>query len=533
MRAYRTRRKGAPQVPPMEVVEDHAERFIEWAESTLVVPTGLLAGKPFQVYEFQRQFVRAAMAEGIRAAALFCPRKLGKSGLVAALVLYFLVGPGNSPNWRGVVVSLDGGLARELRENIELTAEASGLGGLISVFKSPQPGRIEGMRGARLTALASTRATGHGISCDLCIIDEAGLLQENHRNLWNAVESSVSARDGRLWCISIRGDGPMFSELADRAFGDKDEGVEPDPSVRFIEYRADADARIDDEEQWYRANPALGAIKSLSYMKDAARKAMSSPSDAAFFRAIELNLPGSLERSRIVSMTDLQASMFHEDDLPPREGPVVIGFDAGGSSSMTALVALWPQTMRAEIYGAFPADPPLDQRGEQDGVGSGFYSRMRDRGELEVYPGRSTPAKPFIQACIHRLEGQKVLAIGSDRHRHEEVNDVLNANGITWPRVWRGIGRGQTADGSSDITSFQRFILDGELRIRESMMLAHAVRESEVDYDELGNGRLDKSRMRGRIDALQAAVIACGLAARVRSKPMARKRRVMSASARW
>ena len=106
-------------------------------------------------------------------------------------------------------------MAGELRDAIELTASASGLSG-ITVKKYPPPGTIEGLNQASLSILASDRATGHAVGADLAILDEAGLLQENNRDLWNAVLSSTSGRDGRMLSISIQGDGPMFSELKAR-----------------------------------------------------------------------------------------------------------------------------------------------------------------------------------------------------------------------------------------------------------------------------------------------------------------------------
>ena len=178
-----------------------------------MVPTGPLRGQPFRIPDWQRDYAREALAAGVREAGLSVARKNGKSGLIAALALAFLCGPLNVEHWRGLVISLTGGLAKELRDAVQFTAEASGLGKAITVYRSPSPGRIEGMRGARLDILASDRATGHAVGGDLVIVDEAGLLEEAQRNLWAAVASSLSGRDGRLWAISIRGDGPMFGEI--------------------------------------------------------------------------------------------------------------------------------------------------------------------------------------------------------------------------------------------------------------------------------------------------------------------------------
>lgn len=220
MRDYRAR-KRAESSPPMPVradsSEDAGDVVAEWAESTLRVPTGPLRGQPYRLDSWQREWLSAALAPGIREAGLSVARKNGKSGLVAALLLCYLCGPLNAPNWRGVVVSLTGALAAELREAIRQTAEISGLSDRLTIKQSPPPGSITGQDGATLTILASDKATGHAIGADVCVIDESGLLDENRRELWAAVLSSVSGRDGRLLAISIRGHGAMFSELAARA----------------------------------------------------------------------------------------------------------------------------------------------------------------------------------------------------------------------------------------------------------------------------------------------------------------------------
>jgi hypothetical protein len=242
MRQYRARRRKAlaPVLPvPQQVAQvDAADVLIAWAETTLIVPSGPLRGESFQISKWQREFLVDALAPGVREAGLSVARKNGKSGLIAALLLGYLCGPLNQSYWRGVVVSLTGALAKELRDQVEQIAEASGLAHLVTMRRSPSPGSVDGLSGSRLTCLASDKATGHGLGADLAIIDEAGLLQENQRDLWGAVLSSVSARDGRLWAISIRGDSPMFSELAARA---------GQPGVVWHEYAAAEGTALDDE----------------------------------------------------------------------------------------------------------------------------------------------------------------------------------------------------------------------------------------------------------------------------------------------
>ena len=485
--------RAAAPIPDAVQAGGSLDDFFRWAEATLTVPTGLRQGSPFVIYPWQRDFLAAALAPGIREAGLSVARKNGKSGLVSALILGYLIGPLRTSRWRGICVSLTGVLAGELRRQVEEIADASGLSSAITVQRAPPPGTIKGLDRSELTLLASDKASGHAVGADLALIDEAGLLGESRRELWNAVLSSVSGRDGRLLCFSIRGHSPMFSELAAR---------HADPSVHWTEYAAADDMLIDELEAWESANPGLGTLKSDAYMEDTARRALASPADAAAFRAYDLNQPGQPSRDLICDPADWIECVVEE--LPARDGQCVLGFDAGGSASMTCAVALWPRTGRVESWAALPAVPDLIERGRKDSVGS-LYEQMQERSELVTYPGRVTPVSTFISEVADALGDETVLAMGSDRVRRAEVEQIMAGAELNWPVELRGTGAHAFADGSHDIRAFQRMVLTKRLKVKESLLWASAIRESVLRYDSSGNPALDKARARARIDVCQAA----------------------------
>lgn len=470
-----------------------------WSEK-LVVPSGLLGGTNFIIPDWQTEFVRSAMAPGIREAGLSVARKNGKSGLIALLLLAHLIGPLRSPGWRGLVVSLTGRLALELWRAMGEICRANRLD--CEFKRTPQPGIALGADDTRVDFLAADRATGHAVGANLAVIDEAGLLQERERELWNAMISSVSGRDGRLICISIKGDGPMFRELEQR------KGME---SVHFVEYSSDPRLPLDDETAWHQANPGLKTgIKSLSYMRDMAARALASPNDQSSFAAYDLNLPQEPTRELILSVSDWQKCVV--DKLPVREGRCLLGIDLGGSSSMTCAAAFWPETGRLEVWGAFPSVPDLRVRGDSDGVG-GLYIRMAERSELSVYPGRVTDLPYFFDDVASRLAGEQVMC-AMDRYRKAEAITAMEAAGVVWPVQWRGMGHSHTADGSADVRAFQKMCMSGKVKSLRSLMLESAIAGSSIARDAAGNPKLDKSKNRARIDVLQAAVLALGMGSR-------------------
>lgn len=447
--------------------------------------------------EYGVSFLRDALSH--RESLLCLGRKNAKSAIVAVFLLARLAGPLRTAGWRGGVCSVSKDKAAELKRQMQEIAEASGLAGL-RFLRSPAPGRVESATGT-LDILSADKSAGHASGFDEAIIDELGLLKERDRELVNGMRSSISARNGRFVALSIQGDAPFTAEMIERRGQD---------GIAVHLYRAPDDSALDDEAAWHAANPGLASgIKSIAYMRDEARRVLAAPADQSSFRAFDLNLPQDPARELICSPDDWRRCLV--DELPARSGGVVIGFDAGGSASMTAAAAIWPLTGRMELWGAFPDTPPLAERGRRDGVGAA-YVRMSERGELRAYPGRVTPVSAFLRDVSAALEGESVIAAGADRYRRAEALEALEAGGVAWPMVWRGQGAAATADGSHDVRAFQRRVLEGRIQAQESLLMASAIRDSAIRYDGTGNPALDKGRAKGRIDALSAAVIAAGLA---------------------
>ena len=499
-------RASAPVAVPV-VSADPAGELARWSADVLKVPAGhKLAGQPMVLPEFAVNWLRDSLAPGVREAGLFMGRKNAKSAVIAVYLLGRLVGPLRTAGYRAGVASVDKIKAGLLKQQMEDIATASHLTGL-RFMRSPAPGRVTSATGS-VDILSADKSSGHASGFDDAIVDEIGLLAERDRALVNGLRTSTSAKDGRFLAISILGDSPFPVEMI---------GRQADPATVVHVYQAPDDCMLDDPSAWHAANPGLReGIKSLEYMRDEARRVLLTPSDQAHFRAFDLNQPQSPSREMICSVTDWHGCVVPVEDLPPRDGRCVIGFDLGGSSSMSALVSLWPATGRMEAWAAFPDTPSLKTRAEVDNAP---YEQMLERGELALYSGRVTPVGEFLKSCAARLAGEKIIAAGADRFRKAEARQALESAALRWPMVWRGTGAHAKADGSHDVRAFQRRVLGGGFRMAESLLMVSAIKESILRRDAAGNPALDKHKQRSRIDALQAAVIAAGLAELHGAKP--------------
>ena len=471
--------------------EEKIEIIKDWSIQNLVIPPGHPnSGKPMELPKFAEDFILESFE--YHESALSVARKNGKSAICAILVLAHLCCPDlAAAGWRGAVASLSKEKAAELRNQVQSIAEASNLN--VTIKRTPYPGAIVGPHG-KFETLSADRGSGHASGFDLVIVDETGLMPERCRELLAGLRSSISAKGGRIIHISVRGDSPLFEEILNN------------PAVLRHVYCADEVCEFDDEEQWFKANPTLGQIKQLDYMRKEYERVKYVPADIPSFQAFDLNQKVDPDRSVIVSLEDwLQCIQAGEE-----KGDVVLGIDLGGSTSMSACVAIFKDTGVMKTWCAFPSIPKLSLRGKKDGVGN-LYEQMAERGELKLLPGNVVNVHDFLSEVANDLQGHRVIVAGADRFRKAETLDALEKADLKWPIQFRGTGASATADGSYDVRAFQRLVQTKKLKVtKENLTMAHAIRNSAIRTDNAGNPALDKQKSRGRIDVLQAAVIACG-----------------------
>ena len=348
MRAKRAAAKlTRPEKRPLpEAPSDKAEAIFEWARDKLIVPPGhpKKEGSPMVIPEYGRLFLRDALAAETHEALLCLGRKNAKSAIVAVLVLAYLAGPLKHDGFRAGVASISKEKAHELRAQIEAISKSSNLKGL-RFWRARTAPAITSEAGGSVDILSADNNAGAAGSYDLAIIDEIGLLKERSRGLVSSMRSAVSAKGGKFLSLSIHGDGPFVDEVLER------KGA---AGLAVHHYFAPEGCALDDEAAWHASNPGLACgIKQIEHMRAGAARVAVTRADEPEFRAVELNIPGAPGSEMIFSLAEWQQCVVSEDDLPPRTGQCCVGFDLGGSSSMTALAAVWPNG-RVEAWGAFP-----------------------------------------------------------------------------------------------------------------------------------------------------------------------------------
>jgi phage terminase large subunit-like protein len=495
-----------------------SETAIKFLE-ILKIPEGPRAGKPLKLAEFQKQFVRGALDPANMVACLSIGRGNAKTALSAGLALAALMGKLDAQPKREIIFAA---------RNRDQSKIAFGfLVGFIESLSAAERKKFTIRRGQRLEVEYSGNGGGLArcIAADgksilggapiLAILDErAAWEREKGDSLENSILSGLGKRNGKALIISTSApdDANTFSRWLD----------EPPPGTYVQEHRPPPGLPADDAESLKIANPGAseGIGASLEWLQSQARRAIARGGSAlSSYRNLNRNeRVSSDDRSVLVTVDEWLAAEVSE--LPPRQGPCVLGVDLGGSRSMSAAAFYWPETGRLEAVGTFPAVPGLADRGASDGV-SGRYVEMRDRGELTVLGENTVPPGPWLAEVVKRVDGISISCIVGDRFRNAEFAEAMQKANLRAPFIWRGFG---WKDGAEDIERFRRSLFDGRVKCLPSLLLRASMADSITLVDPAGNHKLAKARSLGRVDPTAATILSVAQGDRMLAQP-ARKAR--------
>lgn len=496
-----------------------AENAIKFLE-TLRIPEGKLAGQKLKLADFQKRFIRGALAEEVSIAALSVGRGAGKTMLGSGLALAALLGKIDKQPRRSVIIAAktreQGAIAWNFIDGLA-TSLSTSVRKKLTFTRSPRlEVRYEGDGGGHvLRVMASDAKNALGLSPVFALLDERGHWDKDKGDgLEAAIFSALGKRAGRALVISTSApdDTHSFSKLLDQ----------PGENVFVQEHRAPEGCVPDDVDALKAANPGAveGIGSSIEWLQAEARRAVArGGSTLASFRLLNLNQRVS-DDTRAMLITADQWQKCEVETLPPREGPCVAGIDLGGSSSMSAWASFWPETQRLECYGAFPTKPNLLDRGGNDAVGN-RYVEMRDRGELITLGANIVPVDQFINAMLAKLEGYPIATICCDRFRQAEFMEALAKTSVRVIPTWRGQG---WKDSGEDCERFRQFVFDQKVKAQPSLLLRSAFADAVVLIDPTGAAKIAKGRSTGRIDAAAASLLAVAQGARMLAQPVKKAR---------
>ncbi|WP_395444044.1 terminase large subunit [Caulobacter sp. UC70_42] len=511
----------------IEYKNQRAERVIAFVEQ-LTVMIGDGTGQKLKLRPFQRDFIYKVYAPHskitgkrvVRRAVYSVARKNGKTELAAALILCHLIGPESEPNGEIYSAANDRVQAGIVFKAIErfINAEPA-LRAVLKVVRGTKTVYVTRSdikaAGSVFRALSSDAGRQHGLNPSLILYDE--LAQSRSRELFDTLATSQGARSEPLLMVtSTQNDDPthVLSEMIDSA--------DDDPTRVVALHSAPEGCDLMDEAAWLAANPALGEFRDRDELVAMAKEAVRLPSFEQQFRLLYLNQRVPLHSS-LIAATDWRAcgptitdaprfSLSDTWDFEPGE-QVYLGLDMSLRTDLTALVAVSAGQQSRAKANFFKPEDHLRDHSDRDRQ---HYDIWRKQGWLTATPGRSVDPKWVAHRIREINDRNPVVGVAYDRAYIGELLRCLSDIGVVaqegeGPGIrlvpW---GQGFTSMGIA-VNAFEHAVLQGELQHDGNPIQTWNVLNAVSVSDPAGNRKIDKTKVRMRVDGAVALAMALGL----------------------
>lgn len=408
---------------------ERAEKPVRFIERFCKVPSGRM-GAPFVLTDYERNMIELAFGfvddDGNRQfqeVLMVQGRKNGKTSVSAALELYMLLADGEgSPQIYNVATSKDQAslaygavlkmvrqsktISRHLRKGVIPDRDADGL-------------MCDGNMGY-LTPLSSQTRNLDGLDVHFAVIDELAAIV--NRDLYDLVKQGMAARDQpMLLCITTNGfvRGGIFDaqkDYADRLL----EGKVKDDRFLPIIYELDSRDEWDKGVQvWKKANPGLGTVKKIDYLKSAVAKAKQDPEYLPTVLTKDFNIPENQAAAWLTFEEAVNEELF--DFASMGFNYCIVGFDASDTTDLTAAKALMMRPGDDRIYERSMYWIPetvirersdAGKRSSRDAVP---YEAWIARGLMRMVPGNKIDKHVLVEWIMElKEEGLYTYAVGFD-----------------------------------------------------------------------------------------------------------------------
>lgn len=365
---------------PYHYREEYAQKHVNFIERFCRLPSGKL-GHAFKLELFQLAILAVVFgfvdAEGVRQyreVLWIMGRKNGKTALASAIELDLLINDDEgAPEIYNVATAHDQA-AKGFNNALRMVRTSPALAKHVrkrvaDLYCDLNMGTIK--------ALSANTNYLDGLDVSGAIIDELAAMR--NRDLYDLTIQGTSARRQPL-VLEITTNGFVRAGIFDAQYqyaakwlDGQATGVDAEHFIAFI-FELDERDEWQTEEAWYKANPGLGTIKSLSALRKNVAKAKNDPTFLPTVLVKDFNL---IENQ---SQAWLNWSEIHNDaTFDPADGftYAILGVDASDTTDLTAACLLMQRPNDPNIYAMHMAWIPqraLEQaeregrRGGRDGV---------------------------------------------------------------------------------------------------------------------------------------------------------------------
>lgn len=490
---------------PIEVLTE-GERVLRFAMEYLVFPEGKLMGKPLILDPFQCAFILAVFdsPQHISKAILSMARRGGKTLIMAVILINYIVGSLAKQNTliRSAAMTREqsGLLYRLMALILNMSPKLDGLYRVV-----PSSKKIVGLRkNVEFQSLSRDAKGGHGQAIYALVVDECGQIDAPNDDFLDMLFSSMGTYDdGRTFLISTQApqSSAFFSVELDTAERDQPKNV-----VCHL-YTAPTED-IEDEKNWYAANPSLyGGYRSIEDLKRSADEASRIPAKQNGFLNLFMNRRVSLQHAWLAPAI-WKENCGEVDWNVFKSNGVSLGLDLSQVSDLSCAV-ISAMDYDGVIHTACFSFTPLDGIKERSASHKVPYDVWARDGVIYAPPGRVVDYDMVCQYLRIKLgdAGITVNQVIFDRWKIEDFKAAATRQGFAQDAVWEECGQGFQSI-SKRMDAMEKALLQQKIRTGANPVLSMGAAAAIVLSDPAGNRKLSKeSNIGAKIDGLVAMLM--------------------------
>lgn len=501
---------------PFYFDEDAGNRPIEFIEKFCRQSEGNFGGK-IELELFQKAWIQALFGFKWRDTGLrrfnesffMVGRKNGKTTLLSALALYMMVADGEGAAEVYVVATKKDQAKKTFNSAAAMRFHSKAIA---SITKKRRTDMYMPSSLSTFEPLASDSDTLDGLNSHLIIIDELHNIKD--RALYEVMKQSTgSRRQPMLIMITTAGTvrENIFDDMYDYSCKIVD-GITTDDNYLPIIYELDGKEEWTDEKMWMKANPGLGTIKSLKYMRDMVKRAMDDRKMLKTVLTKDFNIRETNTESWLgfddINTIDEQGHVCNEKfDIAMLKGYYAIGgADLSSTTDLTCATCMVVIGSKKYILQKYFMPNTVEQREKEDRVP---YTLWRDSGLLtecqDVRVDYTEVTKWFVD--LREKFGINTIWCGYDKWNAQYWTEEMIRNGFNMEMVIQGAITMSSPMKEIEADFKARNIIHNDNPILIWCLLNTVIRQDENQNIRPVKGKNVKQRIDGTVSLIDAYVI--------------------------
>ncbi len=457
---------------------------------------GKWAGKPLKLELFQKAFIESLFGfvdkdTGLRKykkAIFFVARKNGKSVLDSAIAIYMLT----KDNEGGAEVY---SVATKKEQSKIVWEESKRM-----IRKSPSLAkRIRCLIGgiyydandSFFRALASDSNSLDGLNAHLVIADEVHAWKD--KNLLDVMFDSMSAREQPI-LLETSTMGTIRQNVFDIEFdyaAQVIDGTIQDETLLPIIYELDNENEWTNEESWFKANPALGAIKSIKDLREKVERAKANPIELVNLLCKDFNIRQN-GLNAWLSFEELNNEKIYTDW---KDTYCIAGVDLSSTTDLTCATLLGVKNKEIRVKQMYwiPTNL-LEKKVQEDRIP---YDKWLKAGWLRLSGDSKIDYHNVTQWFLEEVKENDLrpLYVGYDSWNAQFWCDEMKGLGFNMIEVRQG-----SRTMSSPMKNMKADLIDKKINYNNNPILKWCLSNTIVKMDSNENIQPDKEKSRQRID---------------------------------